>query len=315
MTPRTRIQSWYNALASTAVGTLLFIIVLTLAVPERIDQPESLLLRTSAVLLGAIAVILISPRLRRPWRATIRAAAAIALSSYLFSAVSGLQHMLMDGWNDQALIAFETMFTGEELSHILERITTPALTEWLMASYVIYIPLMPITAWVVYRYAGEKQLYAYLFSMIAVNILCDLGFVLYPIASQLFFDPHQYSIPLTGGFFTDLAEWVRANEHYPGGSFPSPHNAVGTVMFVFLWRSHRNWAVAMTPFLLSIPMATVYGRFHYVSDAIVGIALSVSVLYFVLQTRPATARRRAAVRRPVRLIPKLQLARSTGGQS
>ncbi|PLX30746.1 MAG: hypothetical protein C0600_07540, partial [Ignavibacteria bacterium] len=186
MTPRTRIQSWYNALASTAVGTLLFIIVLTLAVPERIDQPESLLLRTSAVLLGAIAVILISPRLRRPWRATIRAAAAIALSSYLFSAVSGLQHMLMDGWNDQALIAFETMFTGEELSHILERITTPALTEWLMASYVIYIPLMPITAWVVYRYAGEKQLYAYLFSMIAVNILCDLGFVLYPIASQLF---------------------------------------------------------------------------------------------------------------------------------
>lgn len=315
MTARTQLRSWFTALASTAVGTLLFIIVLTLAVPERIDQPESLLLRTSAVLLGAVAVLVISPHLRRPWRVTIRAAAVIALSSFLFDAVSGLQHLLMDGWNDEALIAFETIFTGEELSHILERITTPVLTEWLMASYVIYIPLMPLTAWIVYRSAGEKTLYAFLFSLILVNIICDSGFVLYPIASQLFYDPHQYTVPLTGGFFTDLAEWVRENEHYPGGSFPSPHNAVGTVMFVFLWGTNRRWAAAMTPFLISIPMATVYGRFHYVSDAIVGIALALVVLHIVLQPRTAAARRRIAVRRPVRLFPKLQLARSTGGLS
>jgi membrane-associated phospholipid phosphatase len=292
------------------VGTLLIIIVLTITVPERIEDASSLLLRTLAVLLAAGAILYGTPRLKKPLRVTVRAGAIIALISFLFSAVSGLQHMLIPGWMDAELITFETRFTGEELSHILERITNPVLTEWLMASYVIYIPLMPFTAWVVYRYGGETQVYAFLFSILAVNLLCDIGFIVYPIASQLFFDPDQYTMPLTGGIFTDMAEWIRANEHYPGGSFPSPHNAAGTVMFIFLWRTHRRWAAVMTPFLLSIPMATVYGRFHYVSDAIVGIALSLTVLHLVLQARPVSIR--FDIHRLARkLFPKLQLERSS----
>jgi membrane-associated phospholipid phosphatase len=303
-------RSWYNTLASTVVGTLLIIIVLTITVPERIEDASSLLLRTLAVLLAAGAILYGTPRLKKPLRVTVRAGAIIALISFLFSAVSGLQHMLIPGWMDAELITFETRFTGEELSHILERITNPVLTEWLMASYVIYIPLMPFTAWVVYRYGGETQVYAFLFSILAVNLLCDIGFIVYPIASQLFFDPDQYTMPLTGGIFTDMAEWIRANEHYPGGSFPSPHNAAGTVMFIFLWRTHRRWAAVMTPFLLSIPMATVYGRFHYVSDAIVGIALSLTVLHLVLQARPVSIR--FDIHRLARkLFPKLQLERSS----
>jgi len=124
-------------------------------------------------------------------------------------------------------------------------------------------------------------MYAYLFSLLAVNLLCDLGFVLYPVASQMFIDPEQYTMPLTGGVFTDAANWIRANEHYPGGSFPSPHNAAGTVMFMFLWHTHRRWTAVMAPLLLSIPLATVYGRFHYMSDALVGITMALIVVYVV----------------------------------
>jgi membrane-associated phospholipid phosphatase len=271
--------------------------------------------RVLGALAVTIVVIVFSPRMKRPLRAAVRAAGTIALASFLFSAVAGLQHMLTDSWNDAALIAFETQFTGIELSHMLERITTPALTEWLMASYVLYVPLMPFTAWVVYRVAGEREMYAYLFSLLAVNLLCDLGFVLYPVASQLFFDPDQYTVPLTGGLFTDAANWIRANEHYPGGSFPSPHNAAGTVMFLFLWRTHRRWAAIMTPLLLSIPLATVYGRFHYLSDAVVGVTMAGILVYLVLragvprpQTRSAVSPAQPAFLNP---FPRLQSEQSS----
>jgi len=315
MTPRVPHRTWYDRLVLIAVGALLLILLLTLLFPERIDDAADLRASVLGVLAVTITVIILSSRLKRPLRAVLRAGGTIALASFLFSAVAGLQHMLTPGWNDAALIAFEVQFTGIELSRILEGMTTPALTEWLMASYVLYIPLMPFTAWVVYRAAGERQMYAYLFSLLAVNILCDLGFVLYPVASQLFFDPDQYSVPLTGGVFTDAANWIRANEHYPGGSFPSPHNAAGTVMFVFLWHSHRRWATVMAPLLLSIPLATVYGRFHYVSDALAGITMALIVVHVVRRiSEPRQDARR--IPSPVapafaNLIPRLLSQRSS----
>ncbi|MCB2203513.1 phosphatase PAP2 family protein [bacterium] len=303
---------WYQYTVGTGVAVLLLIIVLTLSFPHRIADADTLFLSSYLVLLATLLVHVISSLLGRPWRALLRGVGVIMLVNYLFSAVAGMQHLIFTEWKDAALIAFETRFTGVELSHILEGITVPALTEWLMASYVIYVPLMPLAAWLAYHYRGEEELYRYLFSLLVVNIGCNLGFVLYPIASQLFYDPTQYTVPLTGGVFANMGEWMRANVHFPGGSFPSPHNAAGTVMFVFLWRAHRRWAAVFTPFLLSIPMATVYGRFHYVSDAIVGIALSVLVLNLVLLRHRAEQPERAKSAQPLSqtLEHKPQFARS-----
>ena len=85
-------------------------------------------------------------------------------------------------------------------------------------------------------------------------------------------------MPLRGGPFTALAEFMRSNLHFAGGSLPSPHCAAGTVMLVTLFRSHRGWAWATAPLLVCILPATVYGRFHYLSDGLAGIAVAVLVL-------------------------------------
>jgi membrane-associated phospholipid phosphatase len=282
-------KDYYRSIVATALSALGLIISLALLFPERVQNPADIVLHCSIAFVAALLVIGVSGRLKNPWRFLLRMAGIVWLTSFLFDAVAGLQLLMFDHWQDAALIRFESMFTGVETSLLLEAWVHPLLTEWLMASYVIYIPLLPVTAWVVYRAGGERPAYEYLFCLLAVNVCCDLGFVLYPIASQLFYDPEQYSVPLIGGPFTWMAEWVRANIHFPGGSFPSPHNAAGTVMFATLWRWNRRWAAAMTPFLLSIPLATVYGRFHYISDSVVGITLALVVLYAVRSHAPAPA--------------------------
>ncbi len=278
MTPWYPSSPHYRMVVFLAVAVLLFLMLLAALFPGRIEDAPALLRSCGAALALVLLAVAVTPGLPERWRIALRAGGVIALISFLFGAISGVQHLLCSGWFDDALITFETVFTGRESSHLLEPFIHPVLTEWLMLSYVIYIPLLPFTAWVCYRYAGERAVYEYLFALLGANLLCDAGFVLYPIASQLFFDPAQYDTALDGGPFTAIAEWIRANQHYPGGSFPSPHNAAGTVMLLTLWRHRRAWCLTFLPLLLSIPLATVYGRFHYISDGIVGILCGVAMV-------------------------------------
>ncbi len=285
MKHRVHIQAGFPAIVLTAVAVLLLMIVLGLVFPDRVDDAERLMARNGLAFILVLSITAISGFFNTPLRSAMRTVGVLLLISFLFDTADGVQHLLAAGWQDKALIEFESRITGVELSILLQSHVHPVLTEWMMMSYVLYIPLLPLIAWLCYRVGGEPRLYQYLFSLLAVNVLCVIGFVLYPIASQLFYDPAQYSVPLAGGPFTAAAEWIRENLHSPGRSFPSPHCAAGTVMLVFLIRGNRRWTLIAAPFLLCILPATVYGRFHYVSDGIVGIFLALAVLRIVLPAR------------------------------
>lgn len=268
----------YRALAALALAVPLAFATVALAVPSRVSDPIGLVQSSTIAAALVVLVMAIGPRLPLHPRALLRTAGSLWLGSWAFSASAQVQHVLIDGWMDAQLIAFETAFTGRELSLLFEDVTVPALTEWLMASYVLYVPLLPITAVVAYRCRGEEALYRYLLVLLAAYVMCYAGFVLYPVASQMYYMPHAYTVPLRGGPFTALAEFMRSNLHFAGGSLPSPHCAAGTVMLVTLFRSHRGWAWATAPLLVCILPATIYGRFHYLSDGLAGIAVAVLVL-------------------------------------
>lgn len=296
MTPWNPASRPFRTAVRLAASALTLLVVLALAFPARIDDAPALLRSCALALALVMLVAAVSVRLPERWRTAVRAAGGLALVSFLFGAVSGVQHLLFDGWFDDTIIRFETTFTGIELSHWLERFVHPALTEWMMFSYVIYIPLLPFTAWICYRCAGEHAVYEYILALLGVNLLCDAGFVLFPVASQLFYDPGQYSVALTGGPFTMAAEWVRATQHFPGGSLPSPHNAAGTVVLLTLWRHHRRWAYAFLPMLVCILPSTVYGRFHYISDGLLGIAIGIAVFALTTALRRAPSASRVDAR-------------------
>ncbi|MCK7476647.1 MAG: phosphatase PAP2 family protein [Candidatus Moduliflexus flocculans] len=66
---------------------------------------------------------------------------------------------------------------------------------------------------------------------------------------------------------------IRANIHTAGGSVPSPHCAVATVMWFMALQVHpARVSPASRPVILSLYVSTVYGRFHYLSDMVIGIA-------------------------------------------
>jgi len=257
------------------------LLTLTSVFAEKVPHWQELsiqLIATGALYLVASVLI---HRLSKGLIATmLRTVAVLALFGFLFQAVDGLQHIIFAGWMDDVLISAEFSLTGTESSLFLRNLTNPVLTEWMMFAYVIYVPLLPLMALICYRSAGPGAANSYLLNLALANILCYLGFILFPVASPLYHWPEMYSTPLHGGFFSWCGEWIRHNQHYAGGSLPSPHCAAGTVMLVMLYRHNRQLFYVGLPTILTLYVSTVYGRYHYAWDGIAGILSAAIVLRF-----------------------------------
>jgi hypothetical protein len=224
---------------------------------------------SAAVLISAA----VTPRIRRPLLAFLLRTATVTLSyAYLFSAVAGLQLIFHGRFRDDLVLAFEARLFGVQPTLWMERFITPSLTEWMMFCYVIYVPLYPVLCAILWVKRGEAAAEEYFFTLGLANVLCDAGFILFPVASPMYWMPDRYRVPLHGWVFTWAGELIRTRAHYAGGSLPSPHAAAATVMWVMAWKHHRPTFWVLTPVILSLYVSTFYGRYHYVTDAILGIA-------------------------------------------
>jgi hypothetical protein len=224
---------------------------------------------SAAVLISAA----VAPRIRHPVLAFLLRTATVTLSyAYLFSAVAGLQLILHGRFRDDLVLAFEARLFGVQPTLWMERFVTPFLTEWMMFCYVIYVPLYPVLCAILWVKRGEAAAEEYFFTLGLANVLCDVGFILFPVAGPMYWMPERYRVPLHGWVFTWAGELIRTRAHYIGGSLPSPHAAAATVMWVMAWKHYRPAFWVLSPVILSLYVSTFYGRYHYVTDAILGIA-------------------------------------------
>jgi membrane-associated phospholipid phosphatase len=281
------------------LGAMIFQAAVFLAFAQRMDRPLLLAGKNAGLAVLYILSVTFLPRIksRFPWF-LLRTASVQLLFAYLFEATHPLQLLLSSGWQDRTVLAAEEAVFGGQPTLWLERFISPPLTEWMMFAYVIYLVVYPLVAGLIFFKHGERALEDYLFTLGFVNLACDAGFILFPVAGPFFYMPEAYSVPLKGGLFTYLGEFIRTHVHLAGGSIPSPHCSVATVIWLMSWRYVRLWFYILAPIILSLYAATVYCRYHYISDSVAGIALGV----FAILTAPAMVRawnRRAARRTEV----------------
>jgi membrane-associated phospholipid phosphatase len=95
--------------------------------------------------------------------------------------------------------------------------------------------------------------------------------VLFPIESPHFSLALAQLAPLSGGFSTALIEAIEKYGRVRGAAFPSAHVAGSMVAILCAWR-YRRWLFwATLPFFVSMMVATIYGRYHYVADVLAGM--------------------------------------------
>ena len=216
----------------------------------------------------------------------LRVAAVTLTYAYLFGAVDKLQLIIHGQWMDDYVLDFEQWVFGLQPTLLLQEYISKPLTEWMMFSYVIYVPLYPVLCGIIYYLRGEIAMEDYFFTLGFTNILCDIGFILFPVASPMYHIKQLYTVPLEGWVWTFLGECMRKYLHFAGGSIPSPHTAAATIMWMMAYRYHRKSFWILTPVILTLYVSTFYCRYHYLTDAVVGIltaCLALAIVPFLMK--------------------------------
>ncbi len=257
------------------LATLGLFSLLALVFFFRVDHWWMLVLKNCGVAAAYLIFLSFSQNVEKKFfRLFLRVAAITLAYAYLFGAVDKLQHIFFHGWFDDYVLDAEQYIFNVQPTLWLEDFTKPALTEWMMFSYVIYVPMYPILCGVIYYLRGEIAMEDYFFTLGFTNILCDIGFMLFPVAGPMATIGKLYTVPLKGYVWTYFGELMRSQLHYVGGTIPSPHCAAATIMWAMAYRYHRPSFYVLTPIILSLYISTFYGRYHYVTDAVVGVLVA-----------------------------------------
>jgi membrane-associated phospholipid phosphatase len=163
----------------------------------------------------------------------------------------------------------------------LERIYTPALTEYLQLVYTCFIPAVLLVAFLLWkkRNFAEFQYYAFL---IALGFLASyIGYLIVPARGPRFLLKHLQHAPLQGLWaFRNMQSALDTLESAHYDCFPSGH----TELTILAWWSSRkvsNWVFRVYfAYTLSIIFATVYLRYHYTVDLLAGALLASASIIF-----------------------------------
>jgi membrane-associated phospholipid phosphatase len=100
-------------------------------------------------------------------------------------------------------------------------------------------------------------------------------FFLYPVEGPRWHFAGAYTHDITGPVFRPLVEFVIANGAVRGGCVPSTHTAVAIVIMMFCFKYYRRAGWLLLPVNICLAIGTFWGRYHYISDVVIGIVIAV----------------------------------------
>lgn len=207
---------------------------------------------------------------------------------------------------DEQLYELDLQLFGFEPAFALQNWISSALTEWFSFFYFGYFFLLAIHV-LPLVFCSRDRLLQYEFTL-GVLLTFIVGHLLYMVVPG--FGPgvamaDQFTVDFPSGpWFDTMSQTVEK-----GGAqkdiFPSIHTAIPT--FITLWsyrQRHRipyrySWPFVAV-FSLNIILATMYLRWHYLIDVVIGFALGCSALWISIRLcRRDQARRQRLGLRPV----------------
>ncbi len=176
---------------------------------------------------------------------------------------------------DNLFIAMDRyLFGGYDPTVLMEKISFPALSELLQIVYASFY-FFPFTLCLIVYLKNRES-----FHLIASTILLGfyisyVGYYIFPAIGPRFTLEHLHHAPLSGLYsFDGIRNLLSTLEGVTRDCFPSGHTLVA-VLTLMLARQHTGkFRMAAWPWCVLLIMATVYLRYHYVVDAIAGLALA-----------------------------------------
>lgn len=197
----------------------------------------------------------------------------LPLYVFFFEELGGLVHAVFPGWFDRWFITFDYNFASVHPSVWLARFASPALNDYMQFAYMTYFLYLVLLPAILY---AQKERFAFWTVMVSTAIAHYSVYVismLVPVESPYYSLAALNATPMPGGYCTALIGFIERFGRVHGAAFPSAHVAGSMVAILAAWR-YRRWLFWIClPFFVSMCIATVYGRYHYVADVLAGLAV------------------------------------------
>jgi len=180
---------------------------------------------------------------------------------------------------DLALARLDFRLWGANPTVWLERIETPALTEFLQIVYTLFVPAVLLVAYFLWR-QGRRADFRYYAFLIALGFLASyVGYLLVPARGPRFLLAHLQHVPLRGlWLFNGMQSSLDRLESAHYDCFPSGHTEMTALA---LWGSRMVSKRLFRIYFFYTPLiifATVYLRYHYSVDVLAGVALAFALI-------------------------------------
>lgn len=170
---------------------------------------------------------------------------------------------------------------GHDPTVLLERITFPFLSEILQISYASFYLLPFMLCVIVYLKRPRIEFHATASMVLAGFYLSYLGYYFTPVIGPRFTLDHLQTIPLQGVFLFDtLREALAQAEGRMRDCCPSGHALISLLTVLLAGRYARSFFPVAFVWALLVLFSTVYLRYHYVLDIIIGAGLGLVIYCF-----------------------------------
>jgi membrane-associated phospholipid phosphatase len=208
----------------------------------------------------------------------------LGLFIFLYEESGILNHLVFDRYFSDIFVQIDAWIFGFQPSVTLsQKLSHPAISEYMSFSYFTYYPLIPFLGTILYLKGKYRQFDTVMFSASLTFYACFLFFIFFPVAGPQFTFEEVIGRELKGYLFAPLMNLVLEMGEIENGAFPSSHVAIAMVILLFSFQYERKVAYILTYFFIMLCVSTVYINAHYFIDIPGGIA--VGILGFLLSPR------------------------------
>lgn len=216
------------------------------------------------------------------------------LYSLFYRELEIADHWVFPQFLDRHIVAFERSLFGVDPNLWIVGTQSAWLNELMMLGYFSYYLLIPLVALPLFFRKRIGELRGMIHGTTVAFVISYIGFILFPVEGPRYFFADQFTEPLSGWFFVPLVRYIIDQGAIHGGCMPSSHVAVALVTLVWARRTMPRLGTVLTPFVIVMIFATAWGRFHYVTDSVVGILVAAAALALTGFWAGAASRERVA---------------------
>ena len=261
------------------LGFLVYAIALGTLLPVAPSVRHLVMLVNGTILAGYTALIFMDRTRPALVFSVVRDAASLALIVLAYRemgwfAQPHLSHTLEESW-----VTWDRVVLRGGVRAVIESIG-PVIPSVLEIAYALVYALAPFAIAMLYVYRRREMVDEFLFVFAVGVLLCYAQFPFWPSEPPRvgFFDQDLPSYPTA---FRRFNLWMLGNYGIHTSVFPSAHVAGAFAAAFGAYRAlpERQWVSRFLLVMASlIAIATVYGRYHYVVDALAGLLVALVAL-------------------------------------